>query len=378
MAAEDTPELFSPGSSWGDSDMPEETLTLPQALHFLEERGVGFNMVGRYLGSSTTTVKKNLSVYFAVDTVVSSQDIIEGFDAAGLDVDDISSIQRKNSNNTWVVSFNSADCKERALALPSLQIAGCSVVLGDSENTTVIVKIYEAPEEMPDTMIIGRLSAYGTVLSFRRDKISSTISNGIRTARVRLKKPIPSAAYIAGEVVYFFYASQPRTCRRCGLEGHMARSCSAVRCYSCEKPGHRSSECEEPTRCSVCLESSHDLAGCPFVFYSANVAPPVPGAATYAEVLGQRSAGPTDPPPREPTDHADWEISSREEVTDADELNSPSVRVPLEREEGVPPEREEVPPEREVPPEGEVPPERDGSVLPGGEREVTPEGEGKN
>ena len=273
MAAEGTPELFSPGSSWGDSDMPEETLTLPQALHFLEERGVGFNLVGRYLGSSTTTVKKNLSVYFAVDTVVSSQDIIEGFDAAGLDVDDISSIQRKNSNNTWVVSFNS-DCKERALALPSLQIAGCSVVLGDSENTTVIVKIYEAPDEMPDTMIIGRLSAYGTVLSFRRDKISATISNGICTARVRLKKPIPSAADIAGEVVYFFYASQPRTCRRCGLEGHMARSCSAVRCYSCEKPGHRSSECEEPTRCSVCLESSHDLAGCPFVFYSANVPPP--------------------------------------------------------------------------------------------------------
>lgn len=182
MAAEGTPELFSPGSSWGDSDMPEETLTLPQALHFLEERGVGFNLVGRYLGSSTTTVKKNLSVYFAVDTVVSSQDIIEGFDAAGLDVDDISSIQRKNSNNTWVVSFNS-DCKERALVLPSLQIAGCSVVLGDSENTTVIVKIYEAPDEMPDTMIIGRLSAYGTVLSFRRDKISATISNGIRTAR---------------------------------------------------------------------------------------------------------------------------------------------------------------------------------------------------
>ena len=175
MAAEGTPELFSPGSSWGDSDMPEETLTLPEALHFLEERGVGFNLVGRYLGSSTTTVKKNLSVYFAVDTVVSSQDIIEGFDAAGLDVDDISSIQRKNSNNTWVVSFNS-DCKERALALPSLQIAGCSVVLGDSENTTVIVKIYEAPDEMPDTMIIGRLSAYGTVLSFRRDKISAFLT----------------------------------------------------------------------------------------------------------------------------------------------------------------------------------------------------------
>ena len=54
-------------------------------------------------------------------------------------------------------------------------------------------------------MIIGCLYAYGTaygaVLSFRRDKISLTISNGIHTA-LCLKKPIPSAAYIAGEVVY--------------------------------------------------------------------------------------------------------------------------------------------------------------------------------
>ena len=369
MAAEGTPELFSPGSSWGDSDMPEETLTLPQALHFLEERGVGFNFVGRYLGCSTTTVKKNLSVYFAVDTVVSSQDIIEGFDAAGLDVDDISSIQRKNSNNTWVVSFNS-DCKERALALPSLQIAGCSVVLGDSENTTVIVKIYEAPDEMPATMIIGRLSAYGTVLSFRRDKISATISNGIRTARVRLKKPIPSAADIAGEVVYFFYASQPRTCRRCGLEGHMARSCSAVRCYSCEKPGHRSSECEEPTRCSVCLESSHDLAGCPFVFHSANVPPQsleLPRTLRFLVngLLTQRIP----PPESQQTTRTGKSVPEKKSLTQMSSTPPPSESP--SREKKSPPREKRSPPK-------EKSPERDGSVLPGSERAVTPEGEGKN
>ena len=62
------------------------------------------------------------------------------------------------------------------------------------------------------------------------------------------------------------------------------------------------------------------------------------------------------PPPWEPTGHGDWEISSREEVTDADELNSPSIRVPLEREEGVPPKREEVPPEEKSPSKETSPP----------------------
>ena len=74
--------------------------------------------------------------------------------------------------------------------LPSLQIAGCSVLLGDFDNGTVIVKVYEAPDKMPDTMIIGCSSVYGWC-----DKISSLSSNGIRTVCIHLMKPIPSAAY---------------------------------------------------------------------------------------------------------------------------------------------------------------------------------------
>ena len=94
----------------------------------------------------------------------------------------------------------------------------------------------------------------------------------------------------------------------------MAWSYYAVQCYSCEKPGH---------------PSSGTLAVCTFVFYGAKVVPP---------------------PFREPTGHADREIHFREEVTDADELNSSLVRVPPERE--------------DLPLKEKSPPKRDGSVPP--------------
>ena len=82
---------------------------------------------------------------------------------------------------------------------------------------------------MPDTALIGRLSCYGKVLSFHRDCIATGIYNGVRTARMRLQRPIPSTMRVVGEQVMVFYESQPRTCRRCGDEGHMANGCKAPR-----------------------------------------------------------------------------------------------------------------------------------------------------
>lgn len=89
--------------------------------------------------------------------------------------------------------------------------------------------------EMPDTVIIGRLSYYGRVLSFRRDRgVATGIPNGVRTARMRLQKSIPSAVRIAGESVFISYPGQPKTCRKCGDLGHLAQGCNRPRCYNCE------------------------------------------------------------------------------------------------------------------------------------------------
>ena len=63
-----------------------------------------------------------------------SQDIIIGFHKAGIDIDDITSIQRRASNNSWVVTFGSKAVNDAALNEHSISITGCSVLLGDGEN----------------------------------------------------------------------------------------------------------------------------------------------------------------------------------------------------------------------------------------------------
>ena len=116
-------------------------------------------------------------------------------------MEEILSIQRRASNNTWVVSFRSPEAKIMARGVASLQIAGFTVFLGDCKNRVQIVKMYEALRELPDTALIGRLSHYGKVFSFRRDKVASNIYNGVRTARMRLHLPIPPTIFVAGELI---------------------------------------------------------------------------------------------------------------------------------------------------------------------------------
>lgn len=55
------------------------------------------------------------------------------------------------------------------------------------------------------------------------------------------------------------------------LKNHMAKDCSAVRCFNCECPGHRAQECKDSPRCSVCLADNHSMPQCPFLLFSANV-----------------------------------------------------------------------------------------------------------
>ena len=220
---------------------------------------------------------------FSVDTVVTSQDIVVGFDKAGIDIDNIVSIQRKASNNTWIVSFNSKVARDDALNQPNVKIAGCMVFLGDCENRVSIVKVYELPVELPDSVVIGRLSNYGKVFSFRRDRLAEGIFNGVRTARMIIDKPIPSQAFIAGEFARFWYPSQPKTCRKCGAEGHLAATCSSQRCFNCEQSGHRSDECPLTPLCRVCLAETHSTTRCPFIYYSSNISMAEVPAVSYAK-----------------------------------------------------------------------------------------------
>ena len=253
--------------SWG----ADVEIEIPEVLKNLENKGVKFQAVPFLNAPSQSRITKDRSIYFSVDTTVTSQIILEAFDAAEIDIDAITGIQRKASNRSWIVTFKSRAAKEAALETPFVVIAGLKVFLGDCENRLVLVKIHEAPAELPDTAVIGRLSHYGRVLSFRRDKIAQHIENGVRTARMALHRTIPANINIAGEPIKIWYPNQPKACRNCGATDHMAKDCSAVRCFNCECPGHRAQECKDSPRCSVCLADNHSMPQCPFLLFSANV-----------------------------------------------------------------------------------------------------------
>ena len=249
-----TPELFTPPPSQNSGH------------HFQAIWCESWNLRG-----NNVRIRKDLSVCFSVDTVITSQDIIVGLDKAGIDIDSITAIQRRASNNSWVVTFDCKAVKDAAMNEHSIDIAGCSVLIGDCENRVSIVKIYELPDELPDSVVIGRLSHYGRVISFRSDHVADTILNGVRTARMFIDRPIPSQTFIAGEFARLWYPSQPKTCWKCGSEDHLAAVCKSQRCYNCERPGHRAEQCDMPALCRVCLSDAHDISACPFVYYSSNV-----------------------------------------------------------------------------------------------------------
>ena len=69
--AEDTPD--SPGG-----------IPVPDVLANLINHGTRFKPVSQWSSTARPMLRKNLSVYFHVDTVVTSQAILEAFDAAGI------------------------------------------------------------------------------------------------------------------------------------------------------------------------------------------------------------------------------------------------------------------------------------------------------
>ena len=281
-----TPELFTrptPSPPLESESAPPE---LPTVMADLQHAGYHFQTVSCELwkvSGPKIRIKKDCSVCFSVDTVVTSQDIVVAFDKAGIDIESITSIQRKASNNTWIVTFDSPVSKTAALNEQSVTISGCVVFLGDCENKVTIVKLYELPTELPDSVIIGRLSHYGRVFSFRRDQIAEGIFNGVRTARMVLDRPIPGQTFIAGEFARIWYPGQPKTCRKCGAEGHLAASCKSQRCFNCEQPGHRSDDCPLSPLCRVCLADSHPTPQCPYIYYSSNVLSVKVSASSYLQ-----------------------------------------------------------------------------------------------
>lgn len=112
------PELFTRPTPSPPLESDKAPTDLPGALADLQHTGHHFQTVSCELwkvNGSKVRIKKDCSVVFLEDTIVTSKDIVVGFDRSGIDIDSIVSIQRKASNNTWVVTFDSPLLKDAAL-----------------------------------------------------------------------------------------------------------------------------------------------------------------------------------------------------------------------------------------------------------------------
>ena len=98
-----------------------------------------------------------------------------------------------------------------------------------------------------------------------------------------LDRPIPGQTFIAGEFARIWYPGQPKTCRKCGAEGHLAASCKSQRCFNCEQPGHRSDDSPLSPLCRVCLADSHPTPQCPYIYYSSYVLSVKVSASSYLQ-----------------------------------------------------------------------------------------------
>ena len=79
-----------------------------------------------------------------------------------------------------VISFSEQAEKDRVISKGRVTISGTVIFLSDTDCHTEIVKVFEVHNEMPDTVVIGRLSCFGRVLSFRRDVGPATgVQNGV-------------------------------------------------------------------------------------------------------------------------------------------------------------------------------------------------------
>ena len=83
-----------------------------------------------------------------------------------------------------------------------------------------------------------------------------------RTRRGGIEYP-PASFYIGGVKGYLYFYGQPKTCRRCGEEGHIAASCPNTFCRNCLEAGHLARDCKKPKSCNLCDSIEHMFKDCP-------------------------------------------------------------------------------------------------------------------
>ena len=108
---------------------------------------------------------------------------------------------------------------------------GKSVRIINFSRQYTYISIRYAPFDMGNDILERILGSYGRVYGIRLSRFAygkaEGLLNGTRTARMELKRSIPSSLNIFGHNVVFYYNGQQKTCFKCGRGNHMAADC----CY---------------------------------------------------------------------------------------------------------------------------------------------------
>lgn len=99
-------------------------------------------------------------------------------------------------------------------------------------DNAVEVRIADLPSYFSTEMIVKHLAPYGEVVSTQEEVWKNFwpgLSTGVRLARMRIRKPIPSYIPMTTHTAYITYRNQIRTCRYCGRPLHIGRSCNEAR-----------------------------------------------------------------------------------------------------------------------------------------------------
>ncbi|KAJ1201930.1 hypothetical protein NDU88_005734 [Pleurodeles waltl] len=119
--------------------------------------------------------------------------------------------------------------------------------------------------------IITWLNQFCVVSHGERVRDADGVKTGYFKALVSLKRDrateelrhIPSTIRLGGATGTVFYVGQPRRCRKCNLEGHLAKDCTAPFCTKCRNTGHEAVDCVAEKTCNLCGSTEHEFKNCP-------------------------------------------------------------------------------------------------------------------
>lgn len=86
----------------------------------------------------------------------------------------------------------------------------------------------------------------------------------MRVAKIVIDRPVPSFLRFGRQLVRTWYEGQESTCRKCNLDGHVAKDCNEKVCFNCEAHGHEAPDCTHALLCSICKRPDHWAQSCEY------------------------------------------------------------------------------------------------------------------